>query len=410
MSDGIRVYVRGPADRPYWILQWQDPITGLTKSRSSRVKRVGINGGRSEAERVAAKLQAELENGLLPNAGKIVWEVFRERYEAEHVPSLSEESAAKIGVVFGLVDRILHAKHLRDVGERRLSHLAAELRKEGKSENTIHSYLATLKAILNWAHRQKMINACPMFPRIQRRRKSGSGDLMKGRAPTEEEFDRMLLAVPRVLGSHAADAWTHYLRGLWLSGLRLSESLEFWWDREDRMHPVFPRRGHPYLRVFAEGEKGHSDRHLPMTPDFVEFLQETPPSERRGPVFKLPGMRRGTPEIESAWAGKIISKIGKQARVIVAGDPRDPKSVKYASAHDLRRAFGVRWAALVEVHVLQELMRHESIETTMRFYVGRNADRTADACYAAWAGRVGAKQGPCARIQGVPGGSRRPRR
>ena len=29
--------------------------------------------------------------------------------------------------------------------------------------------------------------------------------------------------------------------------------------------------------------------------------------------------------------------------------------------------------------VLQQLMRHENIETTMRYYVGQNAEATADA-------------------------------
>jgi len=407
MDDGIRIYVRGPADRSHWILQWKDPITGQTKSRSSRVRRVGSNGGRAEAERAAAKLQAELEGGLAPNAGKMAWEAFRERLEAEQVPSLSAESAAKIGVVFGLVDRIVHAKRLRDLGEQQLSHLAATLRKEGKSESTIHSYLATLKSMLNWARRQKLINACPTFPRIQRRRTSGSGDLMKGRAPTEEEFDRMLSAVPAVIGSHGADAWTRYLRGLWLSGLRLSESLEFWWDREDRMHPVFPRHGHPYFMVIAEFEKGHSDRHLPMTPDFADFLQETPPSARRGPVFRLPGLRKGTLEVQSDWVGRVISKIGKRAGVVVHRHPLKPEAVKCASAHDLRRAFGERWAALVMPAHLKELMRHSSIETTMRYYVGRNADRTADACYAAWAARPGAAEGADARAVEGSGGRRR---
>jgi integrase len=375
------------------MLQWRDPITGLIKSQSSGIERIGQNGNRKEAERAAAKLQAELESGLLPSAGKMAWEAFRARYEAEHVPSLSAESGAKIQVVFGLVDRILRAGRLRDIEERRLSYLALELRKEGKSESTIHSYLATLKAILNWARRQKLINECPDFPTIQRRKKSGSGDLMKGRAPTEEEFGRMLLAVPYVVGSHGVDAWTHYLRGLWLSGLRLSESMDFWWDRQDKLHPVFPRQGHPYFRVFAESEKGHSDRHLPMTPDFVEFLQQTPVSQRRGRVFKLPGMRQGTVEVRSTWAGKIISKIGEHAQVVVAGDLRDPGNVKFASAHDLRRAFGERWAALVEVHLLRELMRHESLETTMRFYIGRNADRTAEACHAAWRAKNGRQGG-----------------
>ena len=32
---------------------------------------------------------------------------------------------------------------------------------------------------------------------------------------------------------------------------------------------------------------------------------------------------------------------------------------------------------------LQQLMRHASVETTMRFYVGRNAEATADALWAA---------------------------
>ena len=33
--------------------------------------------------------------------------------------------------------------------------------------------------------------------------------------------------------------------------------------------------------------------------------------------------------------------------------------------------------------VLQQLMRHESIDTTMKFYVGRNAEATAAILYAA---------------------------
>jgi hypothetical protein len=58
-----------------------------------------------------------------------------------------------------------------------------------------------------------------------------------------------------------------------------------------------------------------------------------------------------------------------------------------ASAHDLRRAFGLRWSARVMPAVLQQLMRHESIETTMRYYVGRDADALADALWEAVSGR-----------------------
>lgn len=74
---------------------------------------------------------------------------------------------------------------------------------------------------------------------------------------------------------------------------------------------------------------------------------------------------------------------GKRAS-LVDGERISKAHTKYASAHDLRRAFGSRWSLRVMPQVLMELMRHESIETTMRYYVGQNAQRTADAAWAAF--------------------------
>ncbi|CAN0355024.1 unnamed protein product, partial [Ectocarpus sp. 4 AP-2014] len=50
---------------------------------------------------------------------------------------------------------------------------------------------------------------------------------------------------------------------------------------------------------------------------------------------------------------------------------------KFATAHDLRRSLGQRWAHRVPAATLMALMRHESIETTKKFYIGENADATA---------------------------------
>ncbi|HEY1602223.1 MAG TPA: site-specific integrase [Pirellulales bacterium] len=69
---------------------------------------------------------------------------------------------------------------------------------------------------------------------------------------------------------------------------------------------------------------------------------------------------------------RLLSEIGKKAGVVV-----DKQRGKYASAHDLRRSFGERWASRIMPQQLMELMRHETIETTMRYYVGRNAQSTA---------------------------------
>ena len=78
----------------------------------------------------------------------------------------------------------------------------------------------------------------------------------------------------------------------------------------------------------------------------------------------------------------MVALIGELARVVVHTDPRTGK-VKYASAHDLRRSFGNRWAKRVMPAVLQRLMRHESIETTMGYYVDLDADELAEDLYRA---------------------------
>ena len=57
-------------------------------------------------------------------------------------------------------------------------------------------------------------------------------------------------------------------------------------------------------------------------------------------------------------------------------DQKDGEPV-YASAHDLRRAFGDRWSRIVEPMELKELMRHASVSTTEQFYLSKRAKRTA---------------------------------
>jgi integrase len=214
--------------------------------------------------------------------------------------------------------------------------VVVRLREDGVAETTIAAYLAHLKAALNWAVRQKLLVVRPAFPKIHRLKKS-KGRPMKGRAITAEEFERMVAAVPGVVGEELAPHWRHYLRGLWASGLRLGESLDLWWDRPEKIFPGFPRDGRPMLQVPGELEKGNADRLLPIAPEFALFLMETPEAARTGPVFRLDG-RQG--RYRDWQVSKIVSKIGKAAGIKVYVNPKDPEKVKYASAHDFRRAVG----------------------------------------------------------------------
>ncbi|HXJ44048.1 MAG TPA: site-specific integrase, partial [Bryobacteraceae bacterium] len=111
----------------------------------------------------------------------------------------------------------------------------------------------------------------------------------------------------------------------------------------------------------------------------------TPKHERHCEVFPLmpveaPGRKGGHPRAipgtqDATWVGTICRRIGKKAGVIV--DTTDKGRIKYASAHDLRRAFGTRWARRVKTPVLMQLMRHKDIKTTMRYYVELDAEETA---------------------------------
>ena len=296
---------------------------------------------------------------------------------------------------------------LSSFNEEAISRFQAALRNGKRTEDTIAGYLAHLRAALQWAADQKLIPAAPKIRKPKRVKKQGRGSKAKGRPIATEEFERMLAKVSQALvelklrkrkayqktrqnagkkivaaaevdvalieiSPAAVESWRHYLRGLWLSGLRLEESMNLYWDRSDRL--CVDLTGElPMLSIPGELEKGHKDRMLPITPDFAEFLLTTPAADRRGPVFR-PMLATGTARHDQA--GRMLSLIGELAGVKVHTHPKTGK-VKFASAHDLRRSFGDRWSNMVLPQDLMDLMRHESIETTMRFYVGKNSARTA---------------------------------
>lgn len=71
---------------------------------------------------------------------------------------------------------------------------------------------------------------------------------------------------------------------------------------------------------------------------------------------------------------RLFADFGERAGIIVGKPPaKSKKTHKYASAHDLRRAFGDRWAKRLLPQQLQRLMRHEAIQTTLTYYVSRDA-------------------------------------
>ena len=250
-------------------------------------------------------------------------------------------------------ERIVNPAKLADVTERRLSTFLKAHREAGCNIHTIKGDFAYLHAALAWAKDQKLIDTIPTFPKVKAPKKRS-----KGRPLAGEEFERMLAKCPD-------RDWQDYLTGLWLSGLRLAESLDLWWDRQDKQHLDFTGK-RPMIVIPAETEKGGRDRRIPLTPDFAKFL-ESLTGKRTGKVFKVRGC--------DDWVGRKVSIIGRQAgvKVDVKGD-----KVKFASAHDLSRSFGTRWAKRLTSAQLMVLMRHENITTTMKYYVDLPANELAE--------------------------------
>ena len=387
-NEEIRVHVLDMGRKSLY-MRYRDPVTGRQHTRSTGTRR------RRDAERAAAKWEAELREGRYHAPSKTTWGEFRERYEREVLLSHKQTSHNKACTVLGQVERILRPKLVRDLTADRLSHFQAVLRERGLAEATIDGYLGYVRPALNWAAEIGMI---PKAPKIKRPKRAKQSKLMKGRPLTDDEFDCMLAKTVEVVGEDAVESWRHYLTGLWLSGLRLAESLELYWDRSDRLC-VDLTGEYPMLRIPAALEKGNQDRLLPLTPDFAEFLLSTPEDQRAGRVFKLVRRDGRLGVLSSDRVGDVVCAIGKAAGVIVHVDGKG--KVKHASAHDLRRSFGERWAMEVMPQVLMQIMRHENIETTLKYYVGRNAQTTAKVL---WKARGGNTSGnTCSENSETPG-------
>jgi integrase len=113
--------------------------------------------------------------------------------------------------------------------------------------------------------------------------------------------------------------------------------------------------------------------------------------------------------------GKVISTIGEKAKVVVSrstkrvkekadGQKRtvEKETTKFASAHDLRRAFCTRWAKRVMPATLQRLARHSHISTTLNYYVAATAGDIAADLWREFGNTSGNNQAPAAPKESQP--------
>jgi integrase len=320
----ITVYILKQPDRPFFKLEWVEPDTGRRRSRSAKT------ADPEAGEKARADLEYELNHGLAQEPSKMTWDEFRDLYEDEKLAGGREATRKKAGYVFDRFAELAHPKNIGVVTERMLSGYAAQLRKSGMKLATIQGHLAYLRAALRWAADQKLIPVAPkvVMPKVPRKTVI--------RKIVAEEFERLVAAAPD-------DAWQAFLYTAWHTGCRRNEMLDMVWEND---------AGRPWVdfaarRIWlpAEYNKSDADQWIPLHPHLAAVLEK-----RRQPKGRLFPLSKSPREVS-----RKFTRIAKAAGLKI-------------TLHDLRRSFGSRYAPLVQAPVLQRLMRHADIKTTLAFY------------------------------------------
>jgi integrase len=331
----ITVWVQRFKDRPTLMLQWMDPDTGRRKRKSAET------ADPDKAEDARVDLESDLNNGRYQEASRMTWERFRELFEAEYVAGPRLNTRENYENTFDLFERLCNPQRLGSVTERTVSAFAAAMRqtptrgRPGMMSSTIKVKLQFLHTALQWAVDQNLLPMCPRLPVIK----------VPGKTPQPVPVE----AFERLLAKALDDNMRAYLLTAWLAGLRLEEAYNLEWEQTEAA---------PYLELArnrivlpAQIVKAGRDQWVPLDTQLREVLERLP---RRGPkVFRF-----------TTGAGRVIGVYPVSDRVSSLAKQAGVK----LTYHTLRKGFGCRYAGKVPAQVLQKLMRHANIKTTMAFY------------------------------------------
>lgn len=348
----IKVRVRSRTDREHLQLVYTDPLTG-----NRRTKSAGTDNW-TKAERAAAKWEVEVNSST--TVSNLSWDHFRVRFEDEYMAHKADSTQTAYASSLNHFEKIIgRVRRVSLIDASLISKFQAELRKNGMPNTTIAKHLRQIGVALNWAESIGVIQSAPKIrkPKLPKR-------TLRGRSLSLVEVAHFLRSVPAVVpGEHVKD-WQCFIKLMWLTGLRLGEAHQLHWKTGPVRLDLSCK--HPRIIFQFDGQKNNSDEKVPLTSDAIRLLMRI--KSRSGFVAQLKGEkgRRVTPVTASKW----LSDIGEHSGI-------QTSESKFASAHDLRRTFGTRWALRVHPIVLKVLMRHADLKTTLKYYVDIDCDEIA---------------------------------
>jgi len=338
METRTRVWLMSPDDRPHWQAQWTDPDTGRRRTRSLKT------ADAREAERLRAWIEDRLAAGLPLDEERLGWAEFRERFMAGHAAGLRPSSRDKLATVLDCLEEICAPASARAVDAACLARFVAGMRtrrvragKVGLAPWTQRNYLAAVGKALAWGRESGLVREVPPLPPVKVPQR-------RPRPVDPAQAERLIAAVP---GAHRL-----MLLLAWWAGLRLSEAFFLRWD-DDGTAAWVELGSLPRIWMPAAAVKADADQWMPL---HAALVAELAALERHpdGRVFAWGREGVAGPRTPDG-VGSNICGWAKKAGIKL-------------SMHRLRAGFGCRLASRVPAAVLQRLMRHASITTTMEFY------------------------------------------
>jgi integrase len=361
-QDPKQVEKKGEA-KASWYVGWFDP------EGKKRCKSCGPGAaGKSNAEKVKKKVEAELLTGTYQSALNKTWKEFRQEYEKTFLPKLAPRSRPEVLTALDHFERLVHPVKVSAIKTSTIDDFAAKRRKEkGKKKGdrvspaTVNKDLRHVRAALRKAKKLDYIATLPYFDMEKVPKKLATYII-------PEHFAVIYKACETATKPHdqpypAADWWRALMVFAYMTGWRISDMLGLRRDDLDLEAATAITR--------AEDNKGDRDDRVKLHPTVVEHLRKLPAFDPR--VFPW-NHDRTTLDNEFAdiqrAAGINLPCRGKHEHT--------PFCHVYGF-HDLRRAFATMNASRLTPDALQALMRHKSYTTTQVYInIGRQLDDAVD--------------------------------